>query len=274
MDRIVELIEQTVTPGTVIPKPAARGDFVMKRWGRRRGGRALVYTIPNHNHESQPYQKGITESEWVKAYGRLIETGLFTREWFRSTMTDCNAEGSCNFTTIGGVFELLGVVARLRGAALGVWLFTAVAAPTGLAAEQSDIQRAEQKLAIREMARRIVEGAVERATDAVHHTAVGKENNEQQSRRITGCLDGHLNLLRAQTDAVKARTLRPEEADALEGFDDLTDCIEAAKNANPNAEIIADLRDDFIEEELQALRESMDEAALDEVREEVKEWSI
>lgn len=107
--RIVELIEQTATPGIVIPKPQARGDFVVKRWGRRRGERALVYTIPNHRDEKRPYEKGIKESEWVKAYDRLRETGQFTRKWFRCAMADCDAEGSCNFTTIGGVFELLGI---------------------------------------------------------------------------------------------------------------------------------------------------------------------
>ena len=109
MERIVELIEQTAKPGAVIPKPEARGDFVVKRWGRRRGERALIYTIPNHNDEGSPYEKGITESEWDKAYSQLTETGQITRKWFRCNMADCNAEGSCNFTTIGGVFELLGV---------------------------------------------------------------------------------------------------------------------------------------------------------------------
>ena len=109
MEHIVKLIERTVMPGTVIPKPEARGDFIVKGWGRRRGERALVYTIPNHNDEKSPYEKGITVSEWVEAYDRLTKTGQITRKWFRRAMAECNDEGSCNFTTIGGVFELLGV---------------------------------------------------------------------------------------------------------------------------------------------------------------------
>ena len=109
MKHFIKLIEQTATPGTVIPKPEPRGDFIVKRWGRRRGERALIYTIPNHNDQKSPYEKGITESEWVEAYDRLIETGQITRKWFRCAMAECNAEGSCNFTTIGGMFELLGV---------------------------------------------------------------------------------------------------------------------------------------------------------------------
>ena len=114
MTEIVDMIKQNVSPGTVIPKPEARGDFVVKHWGRRRGESALVYTIPNHRDESRPYEKGITESEWIKAHERLMEAGLLTREWSRSAMADCNAEGSCNFTTVGGVFELLGFARYVR----------------------------------------------------------------------------------------------------------------------------------------------------------------
>ena len=106
---IVDLIERTVTPGTVIPKPEARANSVAKRWGRRRGERALVYTIPNHRDERRPSEKGITESEWVQAYGHLTATGQLTRKWFEREMPECNREGGCNFTTIGGIFELLGI---------------------------------------------------------------------------------------------------------------------------------------------------------------------
>lgn len=119
MQGIVEMIETVVKPGTVIPKPQARGDFVAKHWGCRRGERALIYTIPNHRDEKQLYEKGITESEWVKAYDRLTETGQITRKWFCAALGKCNADGSCNFTTIGGVFELLGVA---RYAQRGVYV--------------------------------------------------------------------------------------------------------------------------------------------------------
>lgn len=109
MGQIVKLIERIAVPGTVIPKPEARGKFIVKCWGRRRGERALIYTIPNHNNEKKPYEKGITESEWVDVHNQLNETGEITRKWFRCAMAQCNAEGSCNFTTVGGVFELLGM---------------------------------------------------------------------------------------------------------------------------------------------------------------------
>jgi hypothetical protein len=67
--------------------------------------------IPNHSDSQQPHQKGITAGEWEQAYRRLLTTGEFTREWFDTNMHRCSNEGSCNFTTIGGIFSLLGLAA-------------------------------------------------------------------------------------------------------------------------------------------------------------------
>ena len=108
------MIERQAMPGTVIPKPEAHGDFLVKGWGRRRGERALIYTIPNHRDKKRPYQKGIAESEWIKAFNQLNDNGEFARKWFRCAMADCNTEGSCNFTTIGGIFELIGAARYVR----------------------------------------------------------------------------------------------------------------------------------------------------------------
>jgi hypothetical protein len=110
-DILVE-IESKIMPGTVIPKRHARADFKVKMWGRRRGERALIYTIPNHKTPAKPYEKGITVSEWVKAFKHLTDAGNLSRLWFNKFMRECAKEGGCNFTTIGGVFELLGYAAR------------------------------------------------------------------------------------------------------------------------------------------------------------------
>ena len=70
----------------------------------------MVYTIPSHSEkEPKPYQKGVTFTEFFRAYTVLQETGEFTRQWFRDNLPECNKEGGCNFTTIGGIFELLGL---------------------------------------------------------------------------------------------------------------------------------------------------------------------
>lgn len=65
--------------------------------------------MPNHKHPSKPHRKGVTVSEFEQAYERLIENGEFTREWFNANMLACRKDGSCNFTTIGGLFQLVGV---------------------------------------------------------------------------------------------------------------------------------------------------------------------
>ncbi len=77
--QIVVEIERSAIPGTVIPKPQARGDFIVKGWGMRRGKRALIYTIPNHTNPRKPYEKGITASEWTQAFDHLLNAGDFRR---------------------------------------------------------------------------------------------------------------------------------------------------------------------------------------------------
>ena len=115
MNNILDIIKTTVLPGTVIPKPAARGDYIVKCWGKRRGESALIYKIPNHKNPMQPYEKGITESEWKKAFNQLRTAGYFSRTWFNSAMPACAKEGDCNFTTIGGIFVILSLAKHKRG---------------------------------------------------------------------------------------------------------------------------------------------------------------
>ena len=105
---IVSCIKQMAPPGMTLRKPESC--VQVRRWGRRRGEPALVYLI-NGRHE-----KGITESEWRQAFAELEMTGEFTRSFFRQEMPRCHKEGSCNYTTIGAVFEHVGVaIYRRRG---------------------------------------------------------------------------------------------------------------------------------------------------------------
>ncbi len=114
MTTVLADIERAVRPGTVIPKPQAKADFIFKRWGNRRGEHAFIYTIPNHKMPTNPYEKGITNSEWEQAAVHLMQAGDFSRSWFEQSMAPCAKEGGCNFTTIGGIFELLGYAVRDR----------------------------------------------------------------------------------------------------------------------------------------------------------------
>ena len=105
---IFDRIVKNAPPGTVIPKPAAKAEFKVKGTGRRRGERALIYTIPNHKTPTKPYQKGITVTEFEQAYRQLVTSDRFTRDWFNRNLAACSKEGGCNYTTIGGLFVLLG----------------------------------------------------------------------------------------------------------------------------------------------------------------------
>ena len=103
MDSILPRLQQ-LSPGTVIPT----SNFTIKGWGKRRKLPALVYFIPNHSNSEKPTEKGNT-LEWELAYRRLLDTGEFTRKWFYANLPRCADECPCNFTTIGGIFSLLGL---------------------------------------------------------------------------------------------------------------------------------------------------------------------
>ena len=106
---ITDRIKLNIHPNMVIPKPEANADFKVKGWGNRRGQEALIYFIPNHTEPTKPYQKGVTANEFTAAYNELMKSGEFTRHWFNAKLPACAKEGGCNFTTIGGVFQLLGI---------------------------------------------------------------------------------------------------------------------------------------------------------------------
>lgn len=112
MCEIIDRLEAEIPAGCLIPKPETDAEYRVKGWGTRRGERALVYFIPNHRDESKPHQKGVTLSEWKRAYERLESTGELRRSWFMEALPACHKEGPCNFTTIGGVFVKLGLAVR------------------------------------------------------------------------------------------------------------------------------------------------------------------
>ena len=111
---IIDRLEDEIAPGSVIPKPETDRTYRVKGWGTRRGEQALVYLIPNLKKKSKPHQKGVTVTEWRRAYERLDSTGELRRSWFTEALPECHKEGACNFTTVGGVFVKLGLAVRER----------------------------------------------------------------------------------------------------------------------------------------------------------------
>lgn len=102
---------KSLPAGTIIPKPESENDFTIKGLGMRRNEEALIYRIPTNDPDKYPrgHEKGITFTEFHKAYTVLQETSNFTSKWFDTELSECAKEGGCNFTTIGGIFELLGI---------------------------------------------------------------------------------------------------------------------------------------------------------------------
>lgn len=111
MDGFAKLIAsiESLAVDTAIPKPRSLNSTKISHWGTRRGERALIYSMPNHSCPEKKHQKGVTVSELHRAYENLVTTGEFNRAWFSSCMPACMKEGTCNFTTIGGLFELTGI---------------------------------------------------------------------------------------------------------------------------------------------------------------------
>ena len=110
---IFNRIRRVAPPGTPIPKPLTRSSHV-SRFDIKRGRPALIYTIRNRRDPHNPHEKGITDREFEAAHDRLVNAGELTRQWFNHRLSLCAAEGPCNFTTIGGVFKLLGLATYER----------------------------------------------------------------------------------------------------------------------------------------------------------------
>lgn len=104
-DEAIFLIKE-LPVGTEIPKPK-NGQAKIARWGTRRGSPALIYQMPNHQIRTNPHEKGVNIDEFRAAFEQLMKSGVFKRSWFNEHLPSCRKEGSCNFTTIGGIFSLI-----------------------------------------------------------------------------------------------------------------------------------------------------------------------
>ena len=106
---ITELLENKIKSGMIIPKPYSELPYKVKGFGMRRGEKAIIYKIPARTNTNSIHEKGINFIEFKKAYDHLNKSGELSSSWFKENLPECRKEGSCNFTTIGGVFELLGL---------------------------------------------------------------------------------------------------------------------------------------------------------------------
>jgi hypothetical protein len=100
---------QRLPPGTLIPQPEAHAIVTIKGWANRGGLPALIYISPNRANPAHPHEDGINTVEWEQAYKQLLDTGEFTKKWYAHHMPRCSTKNRRGFSTIGGLFSLIGL---------------------------------------------------------------------------------------------------------------------------------------------------------------------
>lgn len=152
--------------------------------------------------------------------------------------------------------------------AIGLGLFSV---PTVTSNEENapgikkDAARIERKFEIRNLARQIFNKADRREREAAENSPTVRKNNEDMMKELDKCFadaDGRLGAVRrGKLSAYEARRL-------------LDSCMNSAIKKNPNGRIISELRDEFVEEELKSLRDSMEEQGRRDLREEIRGLSV
>jgi hypothetical protein len=103
---VIDRILSEIAVGTEIPKPSAKGKFRLRGEGEVRGERGIRYSIPRTGRPDG--QKGVTAKQLEAAFDQLQRSGELTRDWWNENVRHAENEGGCNFTTVGGLFKLLG----------------------------------------------------------------------------------------------------------------------------------------------------------------------
>jgi len=110
---IIELIKSKVPPGTIIPKPQSKKVYPVTGWKHNRQGKeVLEYSIPTKSGTGKQQKKTIFSEVFEAAYEALCSKRDITKDWLANTFPKVNAAGGCNFTTLGGIFEILNLVER------------------------------------------------------------------------------------------------------------------------------------------------------------------
>src|ERR1017187_2252716 len=91
--------------GTSIPKVESTKNYQIKAWYYKDGEEQFSYTVAN---------KAFPVSWICGCFEELRKTGELRTAWFRESFYDGEDLGGCNFTTIGGLFILIGIAKRAR----------------------------------------------------------------------------------------------------------------------------------------------------------------
>jgi hypothetical protein len=111
---ILNRVKAIAVPSMRIPKPQSTQAYEVVGWRMSRGEEAVVYRIPMQPGTRKASEKRIQASAFVRAFEVLTDAGEITRSWFKREFPELQADGTCNFTTLGGIFELLGEARYVR----------------------------------------------------------------------------------------------------------------------------------------------------------------
>ena len=100
---IIEYVK-AIPKGTQIPKPESDEIYTVVGLGKSRGEPALVYQIPGKSKST----KRVPLSAFKWADEQLVTTGKLVHSDFTDAFPKVDNDGGCNFTTLGGVFVLMG----------------------------------------------------------------------------------------------------------------------------------------------------------------------
>ena len=155
--------------------------------------------------------------------------------------------------------------------AITVALAALTPAVPSIAESEEDAERIEMKFEVRKLAREIFDRADKRAKEAAKLSESIQKNNDVMTRQLEECM-----AISKQALDKLDRTTSPRRKDELLGkskwalSQEPNGCIRMAFDANPNSEIIDELREDFIEEELEALRDTFEEPRRKELESEIQ----
>jgi hypothetical protein len=107
-ETICDQVRNILKEGIIIPKPRSKEAYRSLGWKSSRGEEAFIYALPKRPKSKRASTKRIPSSVFKEACRILIEDGAITKAWFTEAFPKLNADGSCNFTTLGGVFQILG----------------------------------------------------------------------------------------------------------------------------------------------------------------------
>lgn len=92
-------LKQSIQPGLTFPKPIVRSSIV------KVDEEGFYYSIGQRGRSNK-----ITFDLFEQCYNRLQSTDELSRAWFKATFPSLGKVASCNFTTIGGLFQQFGLV--------------------------------------------------------------------------------------------------------------------------------------------------------------------